>query len=298
MRQKAIAAAVRVLVVGWAVPLIAQGPCEQITAACRSAGFAQGEAKNGTGLQSDCVVPIMQGIAQPAAATRPLPHITPEVIAACKKNKPDFGQQKNIDLPSFQVGASNPVNAGTPKAIKQGNDSAVLNEIDGSHPGSPAYAGPPIAVPPNAAETGAGAAPHKFRLVVWTNDKPTVLLGVSGVTGQGGAALPTPAQVRAQAQMVQRPPGVVIIHAQSGSPASKALPQLGACDAPACVVEIDKLGANGQVVQTYRFAGGQAVVRSGTGAQPRESVSLTYRKLNVSYVQQGAGTDSASFGWP
>jgi hypothetical protein len=99
--------------------------------------------------------------------------------------------------------------------------------------------------------------------------------------------------------MPQRPPGVVILHAQSGSPASRALSQLGACNPPACVIEIDKLGASGEIVQKYRFTGGQPVVHSASGAESPERVSFTYGKLNVSYVQQGQGTgiDSASFGW-
>jgi hypothetical protein len=369
----------RVLIVGWAVPLAAQqGPCEQITAACKSAGFAQGEAGSGKGLQADCIIPLMQGIAQPAAATLTLPHITPQVIAACKKNRPDFGQGKpaasslaagpssaqggipssqggqpdikkapntvtnvttgngtsgrqgEIDIPSMQVGASNPANtgSGTPKTAREGNDSTVVNEIDssiGHHP-APTYTGPPIPLPPSGSAgtnssgslsappppgfdvpvnkprpSGADStsAPRKFRLIVWTNDKPTALVGLSGATGPGGTALPTPAEVRAQAQMPQRPPGVVILHAQSGSPASRALSQLGACNAPACVVEIDKLGASGEVVQKYRFTGGQAVVRSGAGANPEESVSFTYGSLNVHYVPQVSGgtVDSASVGW-
>jgi hypothetical protein len=70
------------------------GPCAQVTAACKSAGFVEGGASTGTGLQVDCVFPIMQGIAQPAAATRPLPHVDPQVIAACKTRHPDFGQGK------------------------------------------------------------------------------------------------------------------------------------------------------------------------------------------------------------
>jgi hypothetical protein len=36
----------------------------------------------------------MQGIAEPATATRPLPHVDPEVVAACKARHPDFGQGK------------------------------------------------------------------------------------------------------------------------------------------------------------------------------------------------------------
>jgi hypothetical protein len=83
------------LVLGWAVPLIAQqAPCAQITAACKDAGFTLGGASNGTGLQLDCVVPIMQGLTQPSAATRPLPQVDPQVVAACKASHPTFGQVK------------------------------------------------------------------------------------------------------------------------------------------------------------------------------------------------------------
>jgi hypothetical protein len=85
----------RLLVVGLAVPLAAQqGPCDQVTAACKSAGFVDGGVGTGIGLQKDCVFPIMQGIAQPAAATRQLPQIDPQVVAACKARHPDFGQGK------------------------------------------------------------------------------------------------------------------------------------------------------------------------------------------------------------
>jgi hypothetical protein len=71
-----------------------QGPCEQLTAACKDAGFTLGGASTGTGLELDCVVPIMQVAKQPAAATRPLPHIDPQVVAACRANHPTFGQVK------------------------------------------------------------------------------------------------------------------------------------------------------------------------------------------------------------
>jgi hypothetical protein len=42
-------------------PPAQQGPCQQIMDACRQAGFMQGGAKTGAGLQVDCVRPIMQG---------------------------------------------------------------------------------------------------------------------------------------------------------------------------------------------------------------------------------------------
>jgi hypothetical protein len=105
-------ATLRVAALGLAVPLGAQqqgGPCEQVTAACKSAGFVQGAGSGGNGLQRDCVFPIMQGIAQPAAATRPLPHVDPEVVAACRTRHPDFGQGKGP--PPAALGAQVPAGA-------------------------------------------------------------------------------------------------------------------------------------------------------------------------------------------
>jgi arylsulfatase A-like enzyme len=87
------------LVVGPAAPFAApasrdQGPCEQITAACQRAGFAPGAARTGSGLQLDCIDPIMQGEAQPRRARKPLPPIDPQLVAACKTSNPAFGQAK------------------------------------------------------------------------------------------------------------------------------------------------------------------------------------------------------------
>jgi len=69
-----------------------QGPCDQIIAACTAAGFTQGGGSTGTGLQVDCVIPIMMGVPQPAGATRRLPQVNPQVVAACKARRPDFGR--------------------------------------------------------------------------------------------------------------------------------------------------------------------------------------------------------------
>src|SRR5205823_3801229 len=60
----------------------AEGPCQQIRAACQGAGFARGGAKAGNGLWVDCINPIMQGIAQQPKATKPLPQVDPQVVAA------------------------------------------------------------------------------------------------------------------------------------------------------------------------------------------------------------------------
>ncbi len=72
-----------------------QGPCEQITAACKKAGFVQGGARTGNGLLIDCVNPIMQGKAQPGKASKPLPQIDPQLVESCKASNPGFGRPKS-----------------------------------------------------------------------------------------------------------------------------------------------------------------------------------------------------------
>jgi len=67
-------------------------PCAQITAACTRAGFAHYGAKMGFGMAVDCVRPIMFGTPQRKQATKALPQIDPQVVAACKKRNPNFGK--------------------------------------------------------------------------------------------------------------------------------------------------------------------------------------------------------------
>jgi hypothetical protein len=69
-----------------------EGPCKEIKEACEKAGFVKGEAKQGTGLWVDCIDPIMQGVAQPASAKKPLPKVNPALVTACKEKHPNFGQ--------------------------------------------------------------------------------------------------------------------------------------------------------------------------------------------------------------
>ncbi len=78
----------------------ADGPCEQIAAACQRAGFAQGDARSGNGLIVDCVAPIMQGGPQPPRASKTLPPIDPHLVAACKAKDPRFGQARAAASPS------------------------------------------------------------------------------------------------------------------------------------------------------------------------------------------------------
>ena len=72
-------------------PTPVQRPCAQITAACRQAGFESGGYHAGVGLAGDCIRPIMQGMAQRKHATKALPQIDPQVVAACKEQDPGFG---------------------------------------------------------------------------------------------------------------------------------------------------------------------------------------------------------------
>ncbi len=77
----------------WAAPPAGgQNACAQIRAACQQAGFTPGSARGGNGLQVDCVVPIMQGTNQRRKASKPLPQVDPQLVAACKESNPSFGQ--------------------------------------------------------------------------------------------------------------------------------------------------------------------------------------------------------------
>jgi N-acetylglucosamine-6-sulfatase len=82
-----------------------RGPCAQIITACEQAGFERGAARAGNGIQVDCVRPIMQGGAQPRRATKPLPQISPDLVAACRESNPNLGQPPT---PPSQAGAPAP----------------------------------------------------------------------------------------------------------------------------------------------------------------------------------------------
>ncbi|MFI5323702.1 MAG: sulfatase [Thermodesulfobacteriota bacterium] len=73
----------------------AQGPCEHIRAACRSAGFVRGGAKGRNGLWVDCIVPIMQGTDRSHKAGLPLPQVDSRLVEACKAKNPSFEQLRS-----------------------------------------------------------------------------------------------------------------------------------------------------------------------------------------------------------
>lgn len=81
-----------VMAAALAAPVFAaENPCDAIGKACVSAGYKQGEAKEGEGLYYDCVDPIMKG---KKATGKKQPDITPQMIAACKAVDPNFPASK------------------------------------------------------------------------------------------------------------------------------------------------------------------------------------------------------------
>ena len=67
-------------------------PCTQIKTACTQAGFVPNGTKRGLGIMADCIRPIMLGTPQRMRATKGLPQIDPQVVAACAERNPNFGK--------------------------------------------------------------------------------------------------------------------------------------------------------------------------------------------------------------
>jgi hypothetical protein len=92
------------------------GPCNEVKAACRRAGFVPGGAGTGIGLAVDCVRPIIEGTPQPRRARAPLPQVDPRTLAACRASLGPSG------APSLEAGprpspgydASSPSSSGAP----------------------------------------------------------------------------------------------------------------------------------------------------------------------------------------
>jgi N-acetylglucosamine-6-sulfatase len=117
-------------------PRAAEGPCEQIAAACQRAGFVQGDARGGNGLIRDCVEPIIQGTKQPPRATIPLPQIDPQLVASCKAKDPRFGQGRAAATPAAPVPVApsaplptHPAAAGAPNIVFILTDDLAWNLV-------------------------------------------------------------------------------------------------------------------------------------------------------------------------
>jgi mono/diheme cytochrome c family protein len=109
--------------------------CRQIRLVCEGAGFTQGAARDGVGLQVHCIMPIMQARAQPPTARRPLPRVSPQLVADCEASNPSFGQPRLPPsalappagpAPSrFAQAAPDPVPAGDIKAPTASDETSV-----------------------------------------------------------------------------------------------------------------------------------------------------------------------------
>jgi lipoprotein-anchoring transpeptidase ErfK/SrfK len=167
-----------------------QGPCQQIRAACEGAGFVQGAARDGIGLQIHCIMPIMQARPQPLSARRPLPKVDPQLVADCRARNARFGQPPGSAAWLQPSPGLAPPNAIPPPA--PGGRDAVVPSPSQPYPGQP-YPGqadalrPPkpmgeqrgvlSALPPeDQPETGpAKALPAQFRrtMIDYQTKEPT-----------------------------------------------------------------------------------------------------------------------------
>jgi hypothetical protein len=84
------------------------GPCAQIRTVCTQAGFVPNGANMGAGIVVDCIRPIMAGTPQRPRASRPLPQIDQQVVAACKSQNPNFGMGGRAKLQQSGQPATNP----------------------------------------------------------------------------------------------------------------------------------------------------------------------------------------------
>ncbi len=125
------------------------GPCGQILAACKQAGFISGGAKAGIGLQADCIQPIMQGRQQPPRASQPLPRIDPQVVADCRAS--DAGARQGRGAP--------PISGAPPRLESSSEPGAPPSEPGAAAP--PAnQPGPRQSVQDAPAQTGAHRRPN------------------------------------------------------------------------------------------------------------------------------------------
>jgi len=99
-----------------ATVLAADKPCQQIRQACLNAGFVEGAAKQGNGLVLDCLGPIMKGTAQPVKASKTLPTIDAQVIAACHTADPNFGSGQGTASKTAAPTGQPPAPPGAPLA--------------------------------------------------------------------------------------------------------------------------------------------------------------------------------------
>ena len=169
MRMIAGSLTVGLLVAGLSVPLRAQpgpmgGPCAEIRAACRQAGFVPNGAEMGLGIVVDCIRPIMAGTPQPPRAAQRLPRISSKLVAACRSSNPTFGQGRGGPPNYGGPPPGGPPTYGGPPPGGPPNDGGPPPGGPPSYGrpppgGPPSYGGPPPGGPPNYGEPP-GASPN------------------------------------------------------------------------------------------------------------------------------------------
>jgi len=112
----------------------AQGPCALIRQMCENAGFVQGAAQAGNGLQRDCIQPIMQAQPQRSGASRPLPTVDPQQVAACRAAAPEFGRSTTTaePAPSDQAPSTQQSTSAAVNSEQSSTKRPMLNYVPGS----------------------------------------------------------------------------------------------------------------------------------------------------------------------
>lgn len=113
-RHEICIAALAMLLAGSGTATAQQGlsrPCAALRTVCVQAGFVPQGARAGEGLLVDCIRPLMQGIAQPRRATKPLPAVDPQLVEACRAQNPNFGM---ANAAQQQRGPQQPPQGGQP----------------------------------------------------------------------------------------------------------------------------------------------------------------------------------------
>ena len=97
--------------------------CANIKKACLGAGFKDGGIHEGLGLRAHCINPIIQGVAHPPGAKKPLPEVALSEVENCKKKSPTFGRGavgSEIQLPAPEAtGTQPPPSDGSGMKIKK-----------------------------------------------------------------------------------------------------------------------------------------------------------------------------------
>ena len=133
----------------------AQDACARVRSACLAAGFRQGAARSGRGVEVDCIDPILQHRRAPERAVLPLPRVNPQIVEACLN--PAAARRAAAAQAAAARHASAPTNAALPTNAAAASTNAALP----TNATAPANAVAPTntAAPTNAALPTNAAAP-------------------------------------------------------------------------------------------------------------------------------------------